>query len=432
MKNTKNNWLIENGRIIDPSCGRDQIGRLLVIGGKIAGFDPTDGDLPSDIVKIDVSGCVVAPGLVDLGTEFGEPGREEDETILTGTAAALAGGFTGIALSSNTEPPIDTAASVEFIRQKGARADNCRLYPLGCVSKSRQGEMLAEIGSLVEAGAVALYDGPSPIENTGLLRRALEYCSMFDRVILDHPEIASLSRGGVMHEGLEQLRLGLSPIPAEAEDLATSRDLRLIEATGGRLHLTSISTHGSVDLCRRAKSRGIQFTSGIFAANIHLSDESLREFDTNCKVNPPLRSRDHIEACIHGLQDGTIDIISSGHKPSSLEKKMVEITEAPFGMIALETTLSQVITYLVRPGLLSLCDALAKLSTNPSKLLGLESGTLNVSKPADVVIFDPNRSWAVDTANLRSKSYNTPLNGAELFGVVTHTFVEGQLRYSAT
>ena len=432
MKNTTNNWLIENGRIVDPSCGRDQIGRLLVIGGKIAGIDPTDGDLPHDIVKIDASGCIVAPGLVDLGTEFGEPGREEDETILTGTAAALAGGFTGIALSSNTEPPIDTAASVEFIRQKGARADNCRLYPLGCVSKSRQGEMLAEIGSLVEAGAVALYDGPSPIENTGLLRRALEYCSMFDRVILDHPEIASLSRGGVMHEGLEQLRLGLSPIPAEAEDLATSRDLRLIEATGGRLHLTSISTHGSVDLCRRAKSRGIQFTSGIFAANIHLSDESLREFDTNCKVNPPLRSRDHIEACIHGLQDGTIDIISSGHKPSSLEKKMVEITVAPFGMIALETTLSQVITYLVRPGLLSLSEALAKLSTNPSKLLGLESGTLNSAKPADLVIFDPNRSWTVDTSKLKSKSNNTPLNGTDLFGVVTHTFVDGQLRYSAT
>lgn len=432
MKNKTNTWLFENGRIIDPSCGRDQVGRLLVVGGKIAGIDPTDGDLPNDIQRIDASGCVVAPGLVDLGTEFGEPGREEDETILTGTAAALAGGFTGIALSSNTEPPIDTAASVEFIRQKGARAGNCRLYPLGCVSKSRQGEMLAEIGSLVEAGAIALYDGPSPIENTGLLRRALEYCSMFDRVILDHPEIASLSRGGVMHEGLEQLRLGLSPIPAEAEDLATSRDLRLVEATGGRLHLTSISTHGSVDLCRRAKTRGIQFTAGVFVANLHLTDESLREFDTNCKVNPPLRSRDHVDACIHGLQDGTIDIISSGHKPSSLEKKMVEITVAPFGMIALETVLSQVVSYLVRPGLLSLSDALAKLSTNPSKLLGLESGTLKVGAAADLVVFDPSRSWTVDTSKLKSKSYNTPLNDTELFGVVTHTFVDGQLRYSAT
>lgn len=431
MKNTNHNWLIENGRIIDPSNGIDRIGRLLIVDGKIASIDPLDGDIPSNIDRIDASGCVVAPGLVDLGTEFGEPGREEDETIASGTLSALAGGFTGIALSSNTEPPIDTAASVEFIKQKGARADNCRLYPLGCVSKSRHGEALAEIGSLVEAGAVGLYDGPSPIENTGLLRRALEYCSMFDRVILDHPEIASLSRGGVMHEGLEQLRLGLSPIPAEAEDLATSRDLRLIEATGGRLHLTSISTQGSVDLCRRAKSRNIHFTAGIFVANLHLTDEALREFDTNCKVNPPLRSREHVDGCIQGLQDGTIDIISSGHKPSSLEKKMVEITVAPFGMIALETTLSQVITYLVRPGLLSISDAIAKLSTNPSQLLGLGSGSLSVGSPADVIIFHPEETWQVDTSKFKSKSYNTPLNDMTLHGVVRKTLVDGRIKYSS-
>ena len=424
-------WLIENARLVDPSSGRDRIGRLLVMNGRFAGMDTPDGDVPDQIQRIDAAGCIVAPGLVDLATEFGEPGREEDETIVTGTTAALAGGYTAIALSSNSDPPIDTAASVEFIRQKGDRADNCKVYALGCVSKGQCGESLAEIGSLVEAGAVALSDGPHPIENTALLRRALEYCGMFDRVVFDHPEIASLSRGGVMHEGLEQLKLGLSPIPAEAEDLATSRDLRLIEATGGRLHLTSISTSGSVELCRRAKARGIQFTSGIFIANVHMCDTMMRSFDANCKVNPPLRSQDHIDACIEGLRDGTIDIISSGHRPSSLEKKMLEIDAAPFGMIALETAIAQVVTFLIRPGILTWCEALEKMSLNPAKLLGKSGGTLEIGKAADFFIIDPERQWLVDATALQSKSYNTPLNGSKLFGFVMSTFVGGRRRWTA-
>ena len=421
--------LIENARLIDPSIGMDRRGRILVVDGCFAGVDPRDGDVPSNALRWDVGGCIVAPGLCDLSTEFGEPGREEDETIVTGTTAALAGGYTAIALSSNTEPPIDSAASVEFIHQKGARADKCRVYALGCVSKQQLGESLAEIGSLVEAGAVALSDGPRPIENTGLLRRALEYCGMFDRVVFDHPEIASLSRGGVMHEGLEQLVLGLSPIPAEAEDLATSRDIRLVEATGGRLHLTSISTSGSVELCRRAKSRGIQFTVGIYVANLHMNDSMLRSFDANCKVSPPLRSPDHVEVCIEGLRDGTIDIISSGHRPCSLEKKMLEIDAAPFGMIALETSLAQVVTHLIRPGILTWCEAIAKMSWNPSKLIGQAGGTLESGKAADFIVIDPDRKWTVDATVLQSKSYNTPLSGTELVGMVMATFVGGRKRF---
>jgi dihydroorotase len=427
---THSTWLFENARLIDPSCGMDRRGRLLVVDGLLAGIDVSDEDVPAHAERWDVQGCIVAPGLFDLSTEFGEPGREEDETIVTGTLAAVAGGYTAIALSSNTDPPIDTAASVEFIRQKGARADNCRVYALGCVSKHQQGESLAEIGSLVEAGAVALSDGPRPIENTGLLRRALEYCSMFDRVVFDHPEIASISRGGVMHEGMEQLVLGLSPIPAEAEDLATARDLRLIEATGGRLHLTSISTSGSVELCRRARARGIPFTNGIYVANLHLVDTLMRSFDANCKVSPPLRSQDHVDACLEGLRDGTIDIISSGHRPCSLEKKMLEIDAAPFGMIALETALSQVITYLINPGILSWCDAMAKMSWNPAKLLGQSGGTLQRGKPADLIVIDPDRKWKVDATALQSKSYNTPLNGMELDGVVLATLVNGRKRWA--
>lgn len=424
-------WLIENARLVDPNNGMDRVGRLLVLNGRFAGIDSLDGDLPDQLQRVDARGCIVGPGLIDLATEFGEPGREEDETIVTGTTAALAGGYTAIALSSNSEPPIDTAASVEFIRQKGARADNCKVYALGCVSKGQNGESLAEIGSLVEAGAVALSDGPRPIENTALLRRALEYCGMFDKVVFDHPEIGSLSRGGVMHEGLEQLKLGLSPIPAEAEDLATSRDLRLIEATGGRLHLTSISTSGSVELCRRAKARGIQFTSGVFIANVHMCDKLMRSFDANCKVNPPLRSEDHIDACLDGLRDGTIDIISSGHRPCSLEKKMMEIDAAPFGMIALETAIAQVVTFLIRPGILTWSEAFEKMSLNPAKLLGQNGGSLENGKPADFSIIDPERRWKVDATALQSKSYNTPLNGQELYGLVMATFVGGRRRWTA-
>jgi dihydroorotase len=231
-----------------------------------------------------------------------------------------------------------------------------------------------------------------------------------------------------MHEGLEQLVLGLSPIPAEAEDLATSRDLRLVEATGGRLHLTSISTSGSVELCRRAKSRGIPFTAGIYIANVHMDDSMLRSFDSNCKVSPPLRSQEHVDACVQGLRDGTIDIISSGHRPCSLEKKMLEIDAAPFGMIALETALAQVITHLIRPGVLSWCEAIEKLSWNPAKLIGQTGGTLEVGKPADFIIVDADRKWNVDATSLQSKSYNTPLNGTELYGMVLATFVNGRKR----
>jgi dihydroorotase len=427
-----NSWLIENGRLIDPSSGLDRIGRLLIVDGLFAGIDPSDGDLPSGIERCDATGCVVAPGLFDLATEFGEPGREEDETIATGTAAAIAGGYTSVALSPNTDPPIDTAASVEFVYSKGLRADHCRLLPIGCVSKERKGESLAEIGSLVEAGAVALSDTPSALENTGLMRRALEYCSMFDRYVFDHPEIGSLARGGVMHEGLEQLKLGLSPIPAEAEDLATSRDLRLVEATGGKLHLTSISTSGSVELCRRAKHRSLAFSTGIYVANLHWNDEPLRTFDSNFKVKPPLRSAEHVAACLEGLRDGTIDIISSGHRPCSLEKKMLEIDAAPFGMIALETALAQVITVLIRPGVIDWLGALEKMSLNPARLLKQPGGTLVAGQPADVIIVDPDQSWVVKASSFRSKSYNTPLEGSELYGVVRSTFVGGRRRYQFT
>lgn len=426
MTNTQHeNWLITGGRVIDPSQSLDRVARILLSGGEIAAIDPRDGDLPADVRQVDASGCIVAPGLVDLLSELGEPGREENETIATGAQAALAGGFTSLACAANTDPPIDTPAAVEFVRQKAARADRCKIYPIGSVSKGRQGEELAEIGSLVDAGAIALSDSPRPLNNTALLRRALEYCSMFDRPILDRPEVPSLARGGVMHEGMTQLVLALAPMPAEAEDLATSRDLRLLESTTGRLHLASISTSGSVELVGRAKSRDTQVTVGINVANLCLLDEMLRSFDANLKVNPPLRSQEHVDACLAAVADGTIDVISSGHQPKSLEKKMQELDIVPFGITSLDTALAQLNTCLIQSGRLSWSRAIECLSWAPSKVIGIRAGTLGIGMPADVIVIDPDHEWTVTPASLASLSRNTPLLNQQLKGKVRHVWVNG-------
>jgi dihydroorotase len=396
-----------------------------MVGSRIAAIDPSDGDLPAGCLRVDAQGCIVAPGLVDLAAEFGEPGREEDETIESGAAAAVAGGYTSIACAANTEPPIDTAAAVEFVRQKAARANRCRVYAIGCVSKGREGMELAEIGSLVDAGAIALSDAPQPLHNTALLRRALEYCLMFGKPILDHPEVPSLTRGGVMHEGMTQLVLALAPMPAEAEDLATSRDLRLLETTAGQLHLSSISTAGSVELVRRSKARDTQVTVGVKIANLCFEDKLLRSFDSNLKVNPPLRSQEHVEACIAAVADGTIDLITAGHQPKALEKKMQELDAVPFGMTTLETTLAQVITYLINPGKLDWRRAIECLSCAPAKVLGIEAGTLAVGRPADIVVIDPHLTWTVTADKLKSGSRNTPLLNQEITGRTRHVWVGG-------
>lgn len=429
MKPTATNWLITGGRIVDPSQGLDRDGRLLLGDGKILAIDPLDGDLPTDCQHIDAQGCIVAPGLVDLEVELGEPGQEEDETISSGTLAALAGGFTSVACTSNTDPPIDSAAAVEFVRQKAARADRCRVYVVGCVSKGRMGEELAEIGSLVEAGAIALSDSPRPIENTALLRRALEYCLMFDRPVLDRPEIPSLTRGGVMHEGLTQLVLGLAPIPSEAEDLATARDLRLLETTGGRLHLSSISTAGSVELVRRSKGHGTKVTVSTRVANLCFDDTQLRSFDANYKVNPPLRDQAHIDACLAAVEDGTIDCITCGHQPRALEKKMQELDAVPFGVTSLDTALSLIVTRLIRPGMLSWLRAIDSLSTQPARVLGIDAGTLQVGHPADVILIDPELTWHVRAKALHSRSSNTPLLGSTLVGRAKMVWVGGMRKF---
>ena len=418
--------LITNGRVIDPSQGLDRVTNLLVEDGCIAAYDvqPT-----GDVKVIDATGKIVAPGLVDIHTQLREPGCEEDETIETGTAAALAGGYTSIACIPDTDPPIDTPAGVEFVRQKAARAKNCNVFVIACVSKNREGVELAEIGSLVEAGAVAFTDASLPIHNADLLRRAFEYCSMFNKPILNHPEVLELSRGGVMHEGQMSMVLGLTGMPAAAEDVMISRDIRLAEATGGRLHLMNVSSAGSIDLIRRVKYRRVPITAEIAAINFTLTDAELRRFDASCKLNPPLRSQEHVDACIAGLRDGTIDVIASCHAPRACEKKMQELDQAPFGMSSLETTLALTITRLIEPGHLDWPTALAKLTTNPARVLGLNKGTLKIGADADVVIIDPAVRWEVTANQFRSKSSNTPLLGMTLQGRAERVIVGGELRF---
>lgn len=417
--------LITNGRVIDPSQQLDRVTNLLVQDGRIAAYDvPVNGQE----VILDATERIVAPGLIDMHVELREPGLEEDETIETGTAAALAGGFTSIACIPNTNPPIDTQAGVEFVRHQARRANNCNVYILACVSKNRDGEELAEIGGLVEAGAVGFTDAQRPIRNSELLRHALEYCLMFDKPILNHPEVLDLSRNGVMHEGTTSMVLGLPGMPADAEDVMTGRDLRLAQSTGGRLHLMNTSSSVSVELIRRTKAHGVPVTAEICPQNFTLSDERLRSFDSNCKVNPPLRSQDHVDACIAGLCDGTLDVIASGHAPRASEKKMQELDRAPFGMVGLETSLALVVTKLIQPGHLDWPQALAKMTINPARVLGLSKGTLQIGADADITLIDPHVRWIVEPHKFRSKSSNTPLGGWELQGRAEHVIVGGEVK----
>ena len=426
---TKPRILIQNGRVIDPVQKLDRVTNLLIEDGKIAAYDAASNG--QDVV-LDATDKIVSPGLIDLHVELREPGWEEDETIATGTAAALAGGFTSIACIPNTDPPIDTQAGVEFVRHQAERAQNCNVYVLACVSKNRKGEELAEIGMLVEAGAIGFTDAELPIHNPELLRRALEYCLMFDKPILNHPEVLELTHDGIMHEGLLSMILGLKGLPTEAEDMMTARDLRLAEATGGRLHLMNISSAESVELIRRAKTRGLAVTAEVSPHNFSLTDESLRSFNSNCKVNPPLRDQRCIEACVAGLQDGTLDVIASSHAPRASEKKMQELDQAPFGMTALETALALVISELIEPGHLDWDSALEKLTVNPARVLGLSKGTLQIGADADVTIIDPHHQWTVTRSSFRSKSCNTPYLGRSLQGRADTVLVGGEVRFQVS
>lgn len=425
---SENSLLIEGGRLVDPSQGIDRVARLLVVDGKVAAIDPADGDLP-DVARVDAQGKIVAPGFVDLGAEFREPGKEEDETIQSGSDAALAGGFTSVLCCANTNPVIDSPGAVEFVRQKAAKANGARIHVIGCLSKGREAEQMAELGLLAEAGAVAFSDSPRPMPNNALLKRALDYCRMFDLPIFDRPGVPELSEAGVMHDGQVSLVLGLKGLPTEAEDLAVARDVRLAEATSGRLHVGPVSTMGAVDMIRRVKSRGIAVTASVCPQNLCLSDNELRSFDSRFKVHPPLRSPRHIEILQAAVADGTIDAIQSGHMPRSREKKMNDLDLAPFGGAMLETSLGIVVKHLVTSGVLDWSQVIQRMSVSPARIAGIDGGTLAVGHNADIAVIDPDAQWEVDPTKFRSRCVSNPLQGHTLTGQVTQTYVGGQLKF---
>ena len=404
--------LIRGGRVIDPAQDIDRIADLRIVDGRIAGIGPGETGAGRADETIDAAGMIVTPGLIDMHVHLREPGREEDETIASGTRAALAGGFTSVACIPNTEPPIDTQAAVEFIHQKAARADTCNVFVVACVSRNREGKELAEIGQLVEAGAVAL-----------------EYCSMFGKTILAHEEVLELSRGGVMNEGLVSLLLGLGGMPAAAEEVMIGRDTALAESTGGRLHVMHVSTAGGVALVRAAKARGVRVTAEACPHHFTLTDESLRTFDANCKMSPPLRTAADVEAIIAGIADGTIDCIATDHAPHAREKKMLELDRAPFGILGLETAIGLSVMRLIVPGHLGWPRLVEAMSTLPARILGLDRGTLRTGSPADVTIIDPDRTWKVDVRSFRSKSINSPFDGWTLRGRAVATIVGGRVKY---
>jgi dihydroorotase len=422
--------LIRGGRVVDPSQGIDRIDDLLVRDGLVVAIG-NDGTQPIGRADetIDATGLVVAPGLIDMHVHLREPGREEDETIESGTRAAIAGGFTSVACIPNTEPPIDTQSTVEFIHQKASRADTCNVYVVGCVSRNREGKELADIGQLVEAGAVAFSDDGAPVYDAELMRRALEYCRMFDKPILAHEEVLELSRGGVMHEGLVSLLLGLTGMPAAAEEVMIGRDIALAEVTGGRLHVMHVSTAGGVALIRAAKARGARVTAEACPHHFTLTDENLRGFDANFKMSPPLRTAADVEGIIEGLADGTLDCIATDHAPHAREKKMLEIDRAPFGILGLETAVGLSVTRLVASGRIGWPRLVEAMSTLPAKILGIARGTLRPGAVADITIIDPQLTWKVDVRSMQSKSVNSPFDGWTLQGRAVATIVGGRVKH---
>ncbi len=418
---------ITNGRVIDPAQGIDQVTDVWIQGETILGLGPQPTAQADHV--IDASGKIVCPGLIDMHVHLREPGREEDETIATGTAAALAGGVTSVACMPNTEPALDSQAAAEFVYLQADRAGNANVFPVGAITKGRQGQELAEIGGLVEGGAVAFTDDGSPVVSAEIMRRALEYCRMFNKAVLSHAEDLELTRDGVMHEGFESMRLGLRGMPAAAEEVMVHRDITLAELTGGRLHILHVSTAGSVELIRQARRRGINVSGEATPHHFTLTDKCLRGFDSNYKMAPPLRSDQDVQAVIAGLKDGTLEVIATDHAPHAPEKKMRELDQAPNGIIGLETLLPICVMSLIEPGHLTWPQLIEKLTVNPARVLGIDRGTLNPGAKADVTIIDPKTEWTIEPNSFRSKSRNCPFAGWKVRGRAHTVLVNGKVKY---
>jgi dihydroorotase len=424
--------LLKGGRVIDPASGRDGEFDVLIAEGRIArvGRGLPAGDA-AQILEVP-SGCIVAPGLIDIHVHLREPGQEHKETIASGTAAAVAGGFTAVACMPNTEPINDHAGITEFILKKAAEAGLARVYPIGAVSLRSEGEQLAELGEQRSAGCVAFSDDGRPVRTALLMRRALEYAGMLGAPIVDHCEDPSLKADGVAHEGYHASALGLRGIPAAAESLFVERDVSLAELTGAHVHIAHMSARGSLRAVRAGKDRGVRVTCEVAPHHFTLTDEALDgpvKYDTNLKMNPPLRERADRDAMLEGLADGTVDVIATDHAPHHADEKMVEFDRAPFGITGLETAVPLVFDRLVHAGRIPVRRAIELLSTNAARVLSLPGGSLAEGEPADVTIIDPERSVTIDVATTRSRSRNTPFHGWTLRGAVVATIVGGRVVY---
>jgi dihydroorotase len=420
--------LIRGGRVIDPAGGVDRAADLLLQDGKIEAIGQNLGR-PDGAVVIEAAGKVVSPGLIDLHVHLREPGQEDLETVATGAMAAAAGGFSAVCAMPNTDPVTDNQAAVGFIVSQAQRAEKARVYPIGAISLGQEGRQLAEFGELVGAGAVAVSDDGKPVVSSHLMRTALEYARTFGIPVADHCEDPTLAAGGVMHEGLISTRLGLKGMPSAAEEIMVARDILLAELTGGHVHLCHMSTRGSVELIRRAKERGIRVTAEACPHHFTLTHESCEGYNTNAKMNPPLREPDDREAIRQGLRDGTIDVICTDHAPHHYDAKEREFDDAPNGIIGLETALGLAITELVGTGLIDLPTLIQRMSATPARIFNLPGGSLARGATADVVVLDPTAEWVVEPATFYSKSRNTPFTGRRLRGRADVTIVRGQVVY---
>ncbi len=421
-------FVIKGGRVIDPASGRDEVLDVAISDGSIEAIGSSLDKGGSDV--IDAAGLVVAPGFVDLHTHLREPGREDEETIASGSAAAAAGGYTALCAMPNTDPVADRASVVEQVWAAGKQAGLVDVFPAGALTVGLEGERMAALGEMAigPAGVRLFTDDGRGVQSALMARRCMEYLSGFDAIYAEHCEDASLASNGQMHEGERSARMGLRGIPAAAEELMAARDIALSELTGCRLHLLHISTAGTVELVRAAKAKGLRVTAEATPHHFALTDEAMEGYDPMAKVNPPLRTEADRVAIIAGLADGTIDAIATDHAPHAAHEKDCEVTLAPPGLVGSETALGLTITTLVEPGHLSLDRAIELLSSAPAKVLGLqEHGTLRVGGPANIAVFDPEARWIVDPTTFVSKSRNTPFTGRELKGRVRYTFHEGAL-----
>ncbi len=420
--------LLKGGHVVDPVRGVNGPADVLIQGDRIARVDK---DLPAeDAAVIDVPrGWLIVPGLIDMHVHLREPGQEHKETIATGTAAAVAGGFTAVACMPNTEPVNDQAAITELILRKAADAGLARVYPIGAVSRGSKGEQLADLAELRRAGCVAVSDDGRPVATALLMRRALEYAGMLGMPVIDHCEDPSLKADGVAHEGYRASLLGLRGIPAAAEAVMVERDVTLADLTGARVHIAHMSVQGSLRAVRAGKARGVRVTCEVTPHHLVLTDDALVGYDTNVKMNPPLREEADREALIQALADGSVDAIATDHAPHHYDEKLVEFDRAPFGIVGLETAVPLVFDRLVHAGRLSVTRMIELLSCHPAKILGVPGGTLADGSPADVTLLVPDLQTTVSAQGLRSRSKNTPFDGWTLRGGVGATIVGGRLVY---